>query len=167
MPSSAIARHELRSERAYAFINMFRANNSGTGNNLLDNHLYTFIGREDNPAGDVLVENFDGSWGLGAPIGGTDLGEWASGLYTTLDGTDDQTPPTAAKTIQMANRFWATAIAGKKVAPADIHMMIPKITVTHERKINERSLRFLFFKITPKRNANIPANPKRNIAIKS
>ena len=48
-----------------------------------------------------------------------------------------------------------------------IHMMIPKITVTHERKINERSLRFLFFKITPKRNANIPANPKRNIAIKS
>lgn len=127
MPSSAIARHELRSERAYAFINMFRANNSGTGNNLLDNHLYTFIGREDNPAGDVLVENFDGSWGLGAPIGGTDLGEWASGLYTTLDGTDDQTPPTAAKTIQMANRFWATAIAGKKVAPADIHMMIPRI----------------------------------------
>lgn len=130
MPSSAIARHELRSERAYAFINMFRSNNSGTGNTLLDNHLYTFIGREDNPAGNILVENLDGSWGLSADLIstlGADKGEWASGIYTTLDGTDDQTPPTAAKTIQMANRFWATAIAGKKVAPADIHMMIPRI----------------------------------------
>jgi hypothetical protein len=126
MPSNAIARHELRSERAYAFVNQFRANNSGLGDTSKDNHLYTMIGREDDPTGLKLNELTNGKWTLSGAYAAGD-GIWGSGLYLTDDGNSDDEPPTATKSIQMANRFWATAIAAKKVTPSDIHLMIPRI----------------------------------------
>lgn len=125
MSSSAIGRHELRTERAFSFVSQFRSDNSGTGDLTKDNHLYTFIGREDDPTGLALNEAADGSWSLSGSIAAGD-GVWGE-LYGSDDGTDDDTPPTASKTIQMSNRFWATAIAAKKVAPSDIHLMIPRI----------------------------------------
>lgn len=137
MAKSAIGRHELRSDRAAAFVNSLRTDNSGTGSTANDNHLYAVIGREDDPAGLKLVESSNGSCSLSGAYSAGD-GIWNSGLYASNDGTDDETPPTASKTIQAARRFWATAIGAQKIAPSDIHLVAPRINWTSGETYNFR-----------------------------
>lgn len=126
MASSAITRHEMRSQRAAAFVQQFKEDNSGTGDQTKDNHLYCVIGREDDPAGLKLVENSDGSFSLSGSYSAGD-GVWGSSLYSDESGNTDEAPPSASKTIRQDKRFWATAIGAKKISPSDIHLVAPRI----------------------------------------
>lgn len=137
MATSAIVRHEMRSARAAAFVNQFRDDNSGTGDLTKDNHLYTFIGREDDPAGLKLVEGADGSFSLSGSYSSAD-GEWGSTLYADESGDTDEAPPAASRTILQDKRFWATAIGAKKIAPSDIHLIVPRINWTTGTTYNLR-----------------------------
>lgn len=108
MPSNAIYRQPLRFDNANRFVNDYVADNSGTGNTALDNHLYCLIGREIDPQG----ENF------------------AAVAYDPGDGLwpdNDQTVAVPVQTDDDMREAWSLAIGAKKVDPRDVCLMVPRV----------------------------------------
>lgn len=116
MPYSSISQHELRSERAADFVKMFKSDNSGTGVSTNDNHLYVMIAREDDPQGLQIVSSLGAYTASGSAFSAGD-GQWA----------DDENPPTVTRKPEEVREFWSKSIGAKKVTPANINMVIPRI----------------------------------------
>lgn len=115
MSSNGVFRNEIRAINAFNFVQNLRSNNSGTGNTLLDNHLYGCIGREDNPQGRVQDTFYQESATF--PVG--------AGIWPI-----ESSPPVPTSTPNDMKDAWAAVIGAKKISSQDISLMVPRRTWT-------------------------------------
>jgi hypothetical protein len=107
MASFGTVRPEIRAEAAANLVASLKSDNAGDGNLQTDNHLYAFIGRENDPQGTNT----------------------AGASFTAGDGLwpgSDLSVPSPTQTLTGMREFWNMAIGAQKISPADISLMVPR-----------------------------------------